>query len=144
MLLAIIDVFRTEAKATEVAPITAGLIGATVEVRFDSGWDDYKKTFVWLGSGKRIADKDATGIIPDEVVEEEGSVLKFGVFGSNKGVEIPTIWLSLGLVQPSADLTDSTEKPDDFNGDSIIVDEDGYLTTASGGFDVDEDGNLLL
>lgn len=144
MLLAIVDVFRTEAKATEVAPITAGLVGATVDVNFDPGWDDFEKTYMWSGSGRCIKDESATGIIPSEVVEEEGSVLKFGVFGTKGDIEIPTIWLSLGLVQPSADLTDSTEKPDDSSGDSIIVDEDGYLTTASGGFDVDEDGNLLL
>lgn len=29
-------------------------------------------------------------------------------------------------------------------GGSIIVDEEGYLTTASGGFDIDEDGYIIL
>lgn len=141
MLLAIIDVFRTEATAIEVAPIAAGLVGATVKVRFDPSWDDYEKTFMWSGSNKCIVDETASGVIPSEVVEEEGTVLKFGVFGTKGNIEIPTIWLNLGLVQPSADPSDGTDDP---TGDSIIVDEDGYLTTASGGFDVDENGNLLL
>ena len=141
MLLAIIDVFRTNATAIEVAPIVAGLVGATVNVRFDPGWDDYEKVFMWSGSGQCIKDEGATGVIPHEVVEEEGSVLKFGVYGTKGGIEIPTIWLNLGLIQPSADPSDGTDDP---TGDSIIVDEDGYLTTASGGFEVDEDGNLIL
>lgn len=141
MLLAIIDVFRTNATAIEVAPIVAGLVGATVNVRFDPSWDDYEKVFMWSGSNKCIKDEGATGVIPHEVVEEEGSVLKFGVYGTKGGIEIPTIWLNLGLIQPSADPSDGTDDP---TGDSIIVDEEGYLTTASGGFEVDEEGYLIL
>lgn len=141
MDLAIIDVFRTKAEARILAPITAGLVGATVDVRCDSSWKDYELTFVWVGNGRCIKDKTASAVIPYEVVEKEGGVLKFGVSGKKGDVEISTIWVNLGLIYPSADPSESsTPGP----GDSIIVDDEGYITTVSGGFTADEDGYILL
>lgn len=105
MLLAIIDVFKTNATVTEIAPITAGLVGATVEVRLDPSWDDYNLTFVWAGCGKCIIDTTASSVIPHEVVEKDGSVLRFGVYGTKGGIETPTVWANLGFIYMSADPT---------------------------------------
>jgi len=105
MLLAIIDVFKTNANVKEIAPITAGLVGATVEVRLDPSWDDYNLTFEWAGCGKRIVDTTASGVIPHEVVEKDGSVLRFGVYGTKGGIETPTVWANLGFIYTSVDPT---------------------------------------
>ena len=163
MLLAIIDVFKTNANVTEIAPITAGLVGATVDVKFDPSWDDYNLTFVWTGCGKCIIDTTASGVIPHEVVERDGGVLRFGVYGTKGGIETPTVWANLGFIYMSVDptgdpSTDPTlpvwaqlnnrvsrlEQSGGTGSDSIIVDDEGYLTTTSGGFTVDEDGYILL
>ena len=164
MELAIIDVFKTNAKAQLLAPITAGLVGATVTVNLSPDWDSYTLSHVWTGCGRCILDTTASGVIPYEVVETEGGVVKFGIYGTKDGVETPTIWVNLGLVKcgpdPSGDpSTDPTlpvwaqlnnrvsrlEQADSSSGpDVIIVDDEGYLTTTSGGFTVDSDGYILL
>ena len=103
MILATIKVSKTNAKVKEVSPITAGLVGATVEVEFDSTWKDYDKVYVWSGNNKVITDITASGVIPPEVVENQKSELKFGVYGVKDGNATPTVWANLGFVRPGAD-----------------------------------------
>lgn len=103
MLLATIKISKTTAKVTEVSPITAGLVGATVNVEFDHTWKDYTKVYVWMGNNRVITDTTASGIIPAEVVENQKSELKFGVYGIKDGEATPTIWANLGFIRPSAD-----------------------------------------
>lgn len=103
MILATIKVSKTNAKVKEVSPITAGLVGATVEVEFDSTWKDYDKVYVWSGNNKVITDITASGVIPPEVVANQKSELKFGVYGVKDGNATPTVWANLGFVRPGAD-----------------------------------------
>lgn len=103
MLLATIKISKTNAKVTEVSPITAGLVGATVRVEFDSTWNGYSKVYVWTGNNRVITDTTASGVIPPEVVENQKSELKFGVYGVRGDDVTPTIWANLGFVRPSAD-----------------------------------------
>ena len=103
MLLATIKISKTNAKVTEVSPITAGLVGATVQVEFDSTWDGYSKVYVWSGCDRTITDTDASGVVPAEVVEHTKSELKFGVYGIKNGKATPTIWANLGYIRPGAE-----------------------------------------
>ena len=106
MLLANITVSKTKAKVKEVSPITAGLIGATVAVEFDRTWDGYSKVYVWQGNDRIITDTTASGVVPPEVVANQKSELKFGVYGIKDGEATPTIWANLGYVRPGANPTD--------------------------------------
>lgn len=101
MLVAKIAVSRTNAKVKAVAPITAGLVGATVQVEFDSTWNGYDRVYAWSGNDRQMLDTQATGIIPAEVVENQKSELKFGVYGIKGNTITPTIWASLGFIQPA-------------------------------------------
>jgi hypothetical protein len=103
MILATIKISKTNAKVKEVSPITAGLVGAMVEVEFDSTWNGYNKVYVWSGNNRVITDTTASGIVPAEVVENQKSELKFGVYGTKDDDVTPTIWANLGFVRPSAE-----------------------------------------
>lgn len=106
MLLANITISKTTAKVKEVFPVTAGLVGATVAVEFDSTWNGYSKVYVWSGCDRVITDTTASGVVPPEVVANQKSELKFGVYGIKDGEATPTIWANLGYVRPSATPTD--------------------------------------
>jgi hypothetical protein len=106
MLLANITISKTNSKVTAVSPITAGLVGATVAVEFDRTWNGYSKVYVWQGNNRVITDTTASGVVPPEVVANQKSELKFGVYGIKDGEATPTIWANLGYVRPSATPTE--------------------------------------
>lgn len=164
MILSIIDVFKTNAKERKLAPITAGLAGAEVAINLSPDWEGYTISHIWTGCGRCIVDTTASGVIPHEVVEKEGGILRFGVYGTKGGKETPTIWVNLGVINAGADPSgDPTTDPalpvwaqlndrvgrleqggSSGGSGAIFVDDEGYLTTTSGGFTVDSDGYILL
>lgn len=103
MLVARVSVSRAEIGVRRFGPITAGMVGARVEVEFDSTWDDYTKTFVWSHNGVTIDDLGATGTIPTEVLEKSGGMLTFGVYGTKDDTVLPTLWAVIGGVHAGAD-----------------------------------------
>ena len=147
--------------------IPRGIKGATVRFEYaDPLWDKLSKTVVFNGSGvtKDILDAGEVVQVPPEVVERAGQSLLVGVYGTDAdgNQAIPTIWADLGRIRPAADPSGDTStdeslpvwaqldvrvkklEKDGTGGGSIIVDEDGYLTTSGGGFDIDDDGYILL
>lgn len=103
MLVAKIQVSKTTIHTEIVTPITSGMIGATVEVSFSEDWADYEKVYVWKHRNRTIDDLDATGIIPHEVLEEYGGVLKFGVYGTKGDIVLPTIYGAIDTVRMGTD-----------------------------------------
>lgn len=90
--------------------LTAGMAKAvTVEFVFSDEWDGLTKTAVFT-NGKTTVDVMAanwdgdTVPVPHEVLAVPGLHARVGVYGADEsGVVLPTVWVSLGKVQPGAD-----------------------------------------
>lgn len=90
--------------------LTAGMSKAvTVQFVFSPAWDGLTKTAVF-SNGKTTVDVLAanwdgdTVPIPHEVLAVPGRHARVGVYGADEsGVVLPTVWVSLGKVQPGAD-----------------------------------------
>lgn len=167
MEVAKIFVGSTSGIARDRKRIPAGktVSGLTVSVEFtDPVWEDMIKTVVFRGTDSRIAEFDGkTAGIPWEVLTEPGVRIWFGIFGHNPdtGMQLPLIEVDIGVTERATDpLADPGTEPtlpvwaqlqqevdqlkESGVGGSIVVDEEGYLTTSSGGFDVSDDGYILL
>lgn len=99
--------------------LTAGMAKAvTVEFVFSDEWDGLTKTAVF-SNGKTTVDVLAanwdgdTVPVPHEVLAVPGRHARVGVYGADEsGVVLPTVWVSLGKVQPGADPSgDETADP---------------------------------
>lgn len=99
--------------------LTAGMSKAvTVQFVFSPEWDGLTKTAVF-SNGKTTVDVLAanwdgdTVPVPHEVLAVPGRHARVGVYGADKsGVVLPTVWVSLGKVQPGADPSgDETADP---------------------------------
>ena len=99
--------------------LTAGMSKAvTVQFVFSSAWDGLTKTAVFT-TGKTTVDVLAanwngdTVPVPHEVLAVPGRHARVGVYGADEsGVVLPTVWVSLGKVQPGADPSgDETADP---------------------------------
>lgn len=96
--------------ASEPELLTAGMAKAvTVEFVFSPAWDGLTKTAVF-SNGKTTVDVLAaswdgdTVPVPHEVLAVPGRHARVGVYGADEsGVVLPTVWVSLGKVQPGAD-----------------------------------------
>lgn len=90
--------------------LTAGMAKAvTVEFVFSNDWSGLTKTAVF-SNGKTTIDVLAanwdgdTVPVPHEVLAVPGRHARVGVYGADEsGVVLPTVWVSLGKVQPGAD-----------------------------------------
>lgn len=99
--------------------LTAGMSKAvTVQFVFSPAWDGLTKTAVFT-NGKTTVDVMAanwdgdTVPVPHEVLAVPGRHARVGVYGADEsGVVLPTVWVSLGKVQPGADPSgDETADP---------------------------------
>lgn len=99
--------------------LTAGMSKAvTVQFVFSPDWDGLTKTAVF-SNGKTTVDVLAanwdgdTVLVPHEVLAVPGRHARVGVYGADEsGVVLPTVWVSLGKVQPGADPSgDETADP---------------------------------
>lgn len=99
--------------------LTAGMSKAvTVQFVFSPAWDGLTKTAVFT-NGKTTVDVLAanwdgdTVPVPHEVLAVPGRHARVGVYGADEsGVVLPTVWVSLGKVQPGADPSgDETADP---------------------------------
>ena len=95
--------------------LTAGMIKAvTVQFVFSPEWDGLTKTAVF-SNGKTTVDVLAanwdgdTVPVPHEVLAVPGRHARVGVYGADEsGVVLPSVWVSLGKVQPGADPSGDT------------------------------------
>lgn len=92
------------------ALLTAGMSKAeTVRFVFSDDWDGLSKTAVFTDGVKTVDvlppgwDGD-TVPIPHEILTTAGRTARVGVYGTNaSGVVLPTVWATLGKVQPAAE-----------------------------------------
>ena len=97
------------------ALLTAGMSWAeTVRFVFSDDWDGLNKTAVFTDGVKTVDILSAgwdgdTVPIPPEVLTTAGHTVRVGVYGTNaSGVVLPTVWVSLGKVQPAAEPSGDT------------------------------------
>lgn len=99
--------------------LTAGMRKAvTVQFVFSPEWSGLTKTAVF-SNGKTTVDvleanwDGDTVPVPHEVLAVPGRHARVGVYGADEsGVVLPTVWVSLGKVQPGADPSgDETDDP---------------------------------
>lgn len=90
--------------------LTAGMAKAVgVEFAFSSDWDSLTKTAVFTNGRATIDVLQAkwdgdTVTVPPEILAVAGRYARVGVYGTNaSGVVLPTVWVSLGKVQPAAE-----------------------------------------
>lgn len=90
--------------------LTAGMSRAeTVRFVFSDDWGGLSKTAVFTDGAKTVDvlppgwDGD-TVTIPHEILTTAGRTARVGVYGTNaSGVVLPTVWVSLGKVQPAVE-----------------------------------------
>lgn len=165
MEIAKILVGATSGTARNRLRIPARAAGLTVSVIFtDPAWDNLTKTVVFRGTGSRIAEFDGkTAVIPWEVLAEPGTRVYFGIYGTDSAndIALPLIEVDIGVTENSADPqadpgTDPTlpiwaqlqadveQLKQSGGGGDFVVDSEGYLSTTAGGFDIDDDGYIIL
>ena len=90
--------------------LTAGMAKAvSVEFAFSKEWDGLTKTAVFTNRKKTVdvLESEWDGnrlIVPYEILADAGLIARVGVYGSNaSGVVLPTVWVTLGKVQPAAE-----------------------------------------
>lgn len=108
-----IQIHITKASAHLCSPpelLTAGMAKAvSVEFAFSSDWDGLTKTAVFTNGRATIDVLPAkwdgdTVTVPPEILAVAGRYARVGVYGTNaSGVVLPTVWVSLGKVQPAVD-----------------------------------------
>ena len=113
-----IQIHITKACAHLCSPpelLTAGMAKAvTVEFVFSDDWDRLTKTAVFTNGRTTIdvlpAKWDGDIVtIPHEILTTAGRTARVGVYGTNaSGVVLPTVWATLGKVQPAAEPSGDT------------------------------------
>ena len=108
-----IQIHITKASAHLCLPpevLTAGMAKVvTAEFIFSSDWDGLTKTAVFTNRKKTIdvLESEWDGnrlIVPHEILADAGLIARVGVYGSDaSGVVLPTVWVSIGKVQPAAE-----------------------------------------
>ena len=86
--------------------ITGGSVGVYVcKFSFNADWNGYLRIAVFRSNGKRwevALNESDMCVIPWEATEYPYCELTVGVYGlTNNGKVLPTVWASLGTVQPS-------------------------------------------
>lgn len=108
-----IQIHITKACAHLCSPpelLTAGMAKAvSVRFAFSEDWDGLTKTAVFTNRKKTVdvLESEWDGnrlIVPYEILADAGLIARVGVYGSNaSGVVLPTVWVTLGKVQPAAE-----------------------------------------
>lgn len=107
MNIATIAVSGVQAITENPAVIPAGIVGATVTVRFtDSRWEGLTKIAVFQGC--EVRDVTMTGetvAIPHETVAQPDHTLRVGIYGvdTRQNLVIPTLWTTVGVTREAAD-----------------------------------------
>lgn len=100
-----ITVSGNQAAAVATAPIVAGTVGLGVEFTFDDSWKSLNKTAVFRANGRTIdqLNVEKTATVPWELLQSPGCRLMIGVYGVGEGLQVPTVWAEVGVIQPGAD-----------------------------------------
>lgn len=103
-----------EADAAIDGPLTGGMVGVQVEIRYNGAWDGLNKTLVCrscvdgspIQAVRTVANIDTQATVAHEVMIP-GRTLYLGVEGRNADgtVVFPTVWACCGTIRPGANAT---------------------------------------
>lgn len=119
MIVAKVKIYEASAMTVWANPITAGMIGAEVEIEYACPvWAVLTKTVVFSGAVvKDVIANDTVIGIPAECLAVPNAMLKVGVYGisADDTLAIPTLWAPIGRVlrgtDPSGDETTNPTLP---------------------------------
>lgn len=154
-------------RVLELEPIPEKITGATVRFVYDDPmWDGLVKNAVFVGTEiVSVLNVGEEVELPAEAVARPGKILKVGICGTTADGKtiIPTLYANLGQIRPAADPSadpsadpalpvwaqlqaeiEQLKQSGTGGGGSLMVDEEGNLTTTAGGFDVSDDGYILM
>lgn len=160
-------VSRTDCYLKVDGSLTSGMVGVPISFEFTPEWKELKKTAVfYAGTVKRDRiNIERSTTVPAEVLQKSMENLYVGIYGYREDgtIVIPTVMAKVGMIlrgaNPSGDpgvdpnlpiwaeleqRVSDLEQNGAGSGGSIIVDDEGYLTTTTGGFEIDADGYLIL
>lgn len=103
MEIAKIKISGTSVEVSDLKTVTSGMVGATVGIEYDNTWDGLNKQVVFKTAFNTV-NADGTAV-PPELLRISGVNLQVGVYGytDDGTVAIPTVWASMGNIQPGAD-----------------------------------------
>ena len=126
-----IQIHITKACAHLCSPpelLTAGMAKAvSVRFAFSKDWDGLTKTAVFTNRKKTVdvLESEWDGnrlIVPYEILADAGLIARVGVYGSNaSGVVLPTVWVTLGKVQPAAEPSGDLDDLRTYNKDNLVA-----------------------
>lgn len=97
-----ITVTGSQAVVTQCQPLVAGTVGLPVKFTFDPVWEGLEKTVVFR-VGEQVfhqLEPETAVTVPWELLAAPGCTLWAGAFGAGEGVQLPTVWVSLGEILP--------------------------------------------
>ncbi len=102
-----IKVHGVTAHCVQPILLTTGMVGVGVSFQFDRTWEKLSKCAVFIG-GTQTRDVILTGeecVIPHEVLQEAGAMLRVGVYGVNAAGDlvIPTVYAECGVIRSGTD-----------------------------------------
>ena len=107
MNIATIAVSGVQSITETCAVIPAGIVGATVTIRFtDPRWEGLTKIAVFQGCETRdVTMTGETVRIPHETVAQPDHTLRVGIYGvdTRQNLVIPTLWATVGVTREAAD-----------------------------------------
>lgn len=107
MNIATIAVSGVQAITETCAVIPAGIVGATVTIRFtDPRWEGLTKIAVFQGCETRdVTMTGETVGIPHETVAQPDHTLRLGIYGvdTQQNLVIPTLWTTVGVTREAAE-----------------------------------------
>lgn len=107
-----VSVTRAAAILKKWEPLTVGMSKAVpIRMVLSPDWDNLAKVAVFKAGNTQIDIVDSSWAsatmcyVPPEVLTKVGDKVQFGLYGTNadNAVVIPTIWVTLGKVQPAPD-----------------------------------------
>lgn len=111
-----VAVERKNAVVEEWETLTSGSVGVKIQFEFSQEWDGLVKTACFKNNQSEITslrlENDAV-MIPPETIAKANTVLEVGVYGESvdKHLVIPTVYVTLGVVQQGAMKMGAPPKP---------------------------------
>lgn len=101
---------------TQTETITSGAVNVFFcQFTFDENWDGLDRTAIFVAGSVSVSlllDSTNSCAIPWEVLQYANRTLMVGVYGTTgETLVLPTIWASLGTIQPGAVLSPSAQDP---------------------------------
>lgn len=107
-----ISVTGNQAAVTCMRPLISGSVGQPVAFTFDQAWEDLEIVTLFRVGERVLQSLEQDTVIPWELLQLPGCTLWAGAFGTDSrgALQMPTVWVSLGQIQPGAEPSGAVSK----------------------------------